>query len=107
MTILVTVCICIWLIVGALVNINTLPKDVQEKIDYVQTKCGDAYVMQNKGIIYVKINKQWVDLNEVSILGNFTKDLYLEYDGKSIFVGHSGIYNTIKALESVGLIETK
>lgn len=95
----------IWVVCGSLINLNTLPKDVRAKLEAVEEACGSAYVRQDGNAILLKVNGKWVDLDKVSFVGNFAEDLYLEYEGNRIFVGHSGIYNTIKTLKSVGLIE--
>lgn len=95
----------IWIVGGSLINLNTLPKDVQEKLEAVEELCGTAYIKQDGRSILIKVNGKWVDLEKVSFVGDFAKDIYLEYEGNRVFVGHSGIYNTIKTLKSVGLIE--
>ena len=95
----------IWIVGGSLINLNTLPKDVQEKLEVVEELCGTAYIKQDGRSILIKVNGKWVDLEKVSFVGDFAKDIYLEYEGNRVFVGHSGIYNTIKTLKSVGLIE--
>ena len=92
---------------GCLINLNTLPKNIREKLDAVEEVCGNAYIRQDGNSILIKINDSWVDLDKVSLVGDFAKDIYLEYEGNRIFVGHSGIYNTLKTLKSVGLIEFK
>lgn len=97
----------VWLLCGSLINLNTLPKDVREKLDAVEEVCGNAYIRQDGNSILIKLNNVWVDLDKVSLVGDFAKDVYLEYEGNRIFVGHSGIYNTLKTLKSVGLIEFK
>lgn len=102
---IVCVGLVLWLVCGSLINLNTLPKDVKQKLETVENVCGTAYIRQDGNSIEIKVNDSWINLDDVSFIGDLSKNIYLEYDGNKIFVGHSGIYNTIKTLKSVGLIE--
>lgn len=98
------VCMCLWLVIGSVISVNILPKGLKNKIDKVQEVCGDTYVRSDGSTVYLLINNKWVDINDIQLVGDFMEDLYIEYGGEKIYVGHSGLYNTLKVLESVGLI---
>lgn len=102
------IAVLVWLLGGELINLNTLPYETRVKLKKVVATCGDTYVKRNGNDIYIKINDKWLNLNKISIIGGvLTDDLYIEYEGKNIYLGHSGVVNTIRALESVGLIDSK
>lgn len=101
---IVLVGICLWLMVGYLININTISSDLRKKIAEVEEICGSDYIRQDGSSIYINVQGKWVDLENVEILGDFSKDLYLEYDNTKVYVGHSGLYNTLKTLSSLGII---
>ena len=102
---IVLVGICLWIMIGYLININTISSDLRKKIAEVEEICGSDYIRQDGSSIYINVQGKWVDLENVEILGDFSKDLYLEYDNTKVYVGHSGLYNTLKTLSSLGIIE--
>ena len=67
----------------------------------------DSYIKSKGNKIYVRVNDEWLDLDKVSILGTFTKDCVIEYDGREIKLSESGLKSTIKTLEYVGLLKNK
>lgn len=91
---------------SSIINLNTLSQATQSKLNKVVDVCGDSFVKTEGNKILVKVNDEWYDLEKVDIVGNFTKDCTITYDGKEINVGHSGVYDTIKFLEAVGLLNS-
>lgn len=90
------------------IDLNTLSASVQTKVQEVVEVAGDSYIKTEGNKVFLKLNDEWLDISKVSAVGNAaTKDFTLEYDGRTIEVGHSGIVNTIKALEAVGLLGDK
>lgn len=95
----------LWLCGSSLISVNTLSADVQKKIDKVVELYGDAYIQTDGSEIFLRVNEEWVNLRDISIIGGIlADDLYIEYDGREIYLGHSGVVNVIKTLESFGLI---
>lgn len=92
---------------GTIINLNSLPNSVQKKLDKVVDKCGSSYVKSEGNDIYIKINSKWVDLDDIAIIGTFTEDYTVEYDGEEIKLSDSGLKYTIKTLEYVGLLKNK
>lgn len=103
------VCILLgaFLLGGNIINLNVLSDEDQAKIDQVVSLVGDSYIKVDSGSIYIKVQDEWMDLNEIKVVGEFTKDITIEYDGQEIYLGHSGVYNTIKVLQDVGLLGGK
>lgn len=97
--------VCLWVCLGYLISINTIPQELQEKVDSAIEMCGSDSVRQDGSRVYVNVSGSWIDISKIKLLGDFTKDLYLEYDGNRIYVGHSGLYNTLRTLSSLGLLE--
>lgn len=90
---------------GKIIDLNTLSADSQEKISQVVQVAGDSYVKSEGSTVYIKVNNEWVDVSKVSVIGDMaTKKITLKYDDRTIEIGNSGLVNTIKALEAVGLI---
>lgn len=105
---LAVVCGVLFLVGAEIVNLNVLSDEVREKVDKVADTCGDTYIRVDGNRVEVLINNQWIDLNEVSVIGGILGDeITLRYEDKEIYLGQSGIVNTIKALESVGLIKSE
>lgn len=105
---LAVLCGVVFLLGAEVINLSVLPSEIQKKVNEVASICGDTYIQVDGNKIEVLINNQWVNLEDISIIGGvLTDELIIEYDGKEIYLGQSGVVNTIKALESVGLIENK
>lgn len=90
---------------SSIINLNTLSKNIQAKVDKVIEICGDTYITTKGGNVYVMLNGDWVDIEEISIIGDFAKDCQIEYDGKIITIESPGIKGTIQTLESLGLLK--
>lgn len=102
---IVFISMCLWITVGYLININTIPTDLKSKLEKAEEICGSDYIRQDGNTLYLNVNETWVDLANIEILGDFSKDLYLEYNDVKVYVGHSGLYNTLKTLSSLGILE--
>lgn len=90
---------------GSLINVQVFMNERVAQIQAIIDQVGDAYLKTEGNSVFLKVNDEWVNLDDVSIVGEFTQDIVLEYDGEEIPIGHSGIYNTIKVLEDMGLIK--
>ena len=94
--------LCLFFFGGEVINLNHLPKGTLEKVnlakEQLQDTFGDLYIKAEGNSVYVDINGSWVNVDDI------TKDNVINYDGKDIYLGHSGVYNTIKVLEDVGLL---
>lgn len=90
---------------GSLINVQVFMNERVAQIQAIIDQVGDAYLKTEGNSVFLKVNDEWVNLDDVSIVGGFTQDIILEYDGEEIPIGHSGIYNTIKVLEDMGLIK--
>lgn len=87
------------------IDLNTLDTEIQQKVQQVSEVVGTTYIKTSGNDVLVKLNGEWVNLSKVSILRELSQDIVLEYDGEEIYVGHSGLYNTIKEMENLGLIK--
>lgn len=100
--------LCLFFFGGEVINLNHLPKGTLEKVnlakEQLQNTFGDLYIKTEGNSVYVDINGAWVNVDDITVVGEFTKDNVINYDGKDIYLGHSGVYNTIKVLEDVGLL---
>lgn len=102
--------ICVVLFVfggGEYINTAFISSKQQEAVDKVVEKVGGDYIDVDGGKVLVKINDNWVNVNDIKIVGDFTKDVTIEYDGQEIPIGHSGVYNTIKVLKDMGMVKSK
>lgn len=98
----------LWLGGSSIISLNTLPQDTWNKVQEVTKVCGDTYIKVEGNNIYINVNNSWLNLEEVGVVGSLlTEELYLEYDGKQIYVGNTGLVNTLKVLDSVGLIDSE
>lgn len=105
--VLCIVIVGIFLLGSSIINLNSLSSKDQKKLNKVIETCGDSYIKSKGNKIYVRVNDGWLDLDKVSILGTFTKDCVIEYDGREIKLSESGLKSTIKTLEYVGLLKNK
>lgn len=102
------VILLLWLGGSSVIKLNTLPQDTWNKVQEVTEVCGDTYIRVEGNDIYINVNDSWLNLEEVGVVGSLlTEELYLEYDGKQIYVGNTGLVNTLKVLDSVGLIDSE
>ena len=99
--------LCLFLFSSSIVNLNSLSKEEERKLDKVVESCGGSYIKTKGSHIYVSINSEWVDIDDISIEGTFTKDCTITYDGKVVKVGESGVKSTIKTMEYVGLLKNR
>ena len=91
---------------GKIVDLNTLSDVQREQIQQVVDRVGDAgsYITVDSGRIYVLVNGEWLDVNNIQGVKRLASDIVLVYDGEEIYLGHSGVYNAIQVLKDVGLI---
>jgi len=104
----IIICIAVFIFFlggSSIINLNTLGKDVKAKVDKVIEICGDSYITTKGGSVIVKIEDDWVDIEEIKIIGDFAKDCKIEYDGKIITIKSPGVKGTLKVMESLGLLE--
>ena len=87
------------------IELNTLESEIQQKVQQVSEVVGTTYIKTSGNDVLIQLNGEWVNLSKVSILRELSQDIVLEYDGEEIYIGHSGLYNTIKEMENLGLIK--
>lgn len=105
---LAVLCGVVFLIGASIINITVLSDDVKEKVEKVAETCGDTYVRVDGNNVEVLLNEKWVNLEDISVIGGVLgNEITLQYEGKEIYLGQSGMVNTIKALEAVGLIKSE
>lgn len=105
---LAVICGVVFLLGVEVLNLTVVSDEVKEKVDQVADICGDTYIRVDGNKVEVLLNDKWVDLDKISIIGGILGDeITLRYEDKEIYLGQSGIVNTIKALESVGLIKSE
>lgn len=105
---LAVLCGVVFLIGASIINITVLSDEVKEKVEKVAETCGDTYVRVDGNNVEVLLNEKWVNLEDISVIGGVLgNEITLQYEGKEIYLGQSGVVNTIKALEAVGLIKSE
>ena len=105
---LAVLCGVVFLIGASIINITVLSDEVKEKVEKVAETRGDTYVRVNGNDVEVLLNDKWVNLEDISVIGGVLgNEITLQYEGKEIYLGQSGVVNTIKALEAVGLIKSE
>lgn len=105
---LAVLCGVVFLIGASIINITVLSDEVKEKVEKVAETCGDTYVRVDGNNVEVLLNEKWVNLKDISVIGGVLgNEITLQYEGKEIYLGQSGVVNTIKALEAVGLIKSE
>ena len=91
---------------GKLINLNTLPMNIEKKVYEVVDAVGDSYIKTNDDRVLIKIEDEWYDVADISVVGEVVNDeVTIRYEGKEIKIGQSGVVNTIKVLEKVGLLD--
>lgn len=104
---LLCVLLCVFLFGSSLINVSVLPKSQQDKLKEVVETCGSTYIKTEGSTIYVRINDSWLNLSKIKVIGTFTDEYSIEYDGKVINLGKSGVVSTIEVLQEVGLIKSE
>lgn len=90
--------ILVFSVCGSCVNLYELSAERQIIIDRVADACGSAYIKLQDNKIYIRVNSHWLNIDKVTAIG----EMSIEYEGKRIYLGHSSVYSTIKALEDLG-----
>lgn len=96
---------------GSIINVSALPGDILSKLNEAKAKLSEMglqeemYVKADGGSVYVEVGDNWYNLDDVAIIGDFTKTNTINYNGQDIYLGNSGVYNTIKVLQDVGLLK--
>lgn len=107
--ILIVGALCLFFFGGEIISLNHLSSDTLKKVELakeqLQNTFGDLYIKTEGNSVYVDINGSWVNVDDIKVVGEFTKDNVINYEGKDIYLGHSGVYNTVKVLEDVGLLK--
>lgn len=101
----ILVAVVVFVVGSEIIDLNTLSDEIQQKVQQVSETVGNTYIKTEGNNVLILVNDEWLNLSDLSIIGDLSKDIVLEYEGKEIYVGHSGIYNTIKALEDTGLLK--
>jgi hypothetical protein len=102
------VCLVLFLFGANFINLNVVSSSIQEKVNQVTDVCGDTYIRTHGSEVQILVNGDWLNLSDISVLGDLmTDELTITYDGEEIYLGESGVVNTIKVMESVGLLEKK
>lgn len=102
--IVVIVAICVFMGGGSIINLNCLANEAKDKVQQVVSVVGDSYIKTEGNKIFINIDNTWYDVSRVSVVGDIVNSCTLKYDGKEIYVGNSGVFNTVKTLEKLGII---
>ena len=96
-------------LIGAnIIELNTLPPEVQSKIDAVVETVGDSMIRTEGNSVLVKVDDEWYDVSKIAIIGDLATDsVVINYDGKELYVGETGLMNVLRVLEDVGLIQSE
>ena len=91
----------IWVYGSNLICVNTLDSKTQEKVDEIISVCGDSTIKRSGARVLLKVNKDWVDVNEIEV----SNPMYIKVSGVEVYVGNNGLVEAIRLLEKVGLIK--
>lgn len=94
---------------GKVIDLNVLSDEQREKIQEVVNRVGDAgsYITVDSGKIYVLVDDEWLNVDGIEEVNRVAGDIVINYGGEEIYLGHSGVYNTLQVLKDVGLIGGK
>lgn len=91
----------IWVYGSNLICVNTLDSKIQEKVDEIISVCGDSTIKRSGARVLLKVNKDWVDVNEIEV----SSPMYIKVNGVEVYVGNNGLVEAIRLLEKAGLIK--
>lgn len=91
----------IWVYGSNLICVNTLDSKTQEKVDEIISVCGDSTIKRSGARVLLKVNKDWVDVNEIEV----SSPMYIKVSGVDVYVGNNGLVEAIRLLEKAGLIK--
>lgn len=97
----VIVSMLIWVYGSNLICVNTLDSKTQEKVDEIISVCGDSAIKRSGARVLLKVNKDWVDVNEIEV----SSPMYIKVSGVDVYVGNNGLVEAIRLLEKAGLIK--
>lgn len=95
------VAMLIWVYGSNLICVNTLDSKTQEKVDEIISVCGDSTIKRSGARVLLKVNKDWVDVNEIEV----SSPMYIKVSGVDVYVGNNGLVEAIRLLEKAGLIK--
>lgn len=91
----------IWVYGSNLICVNTLDSKTQEKVDEIISVCGDSTIKRSGARVLLKVNKDWVDVNEIEV----SSPMYIKVSGVDVYVGNNGLVEAIRLLEKACLIK--
>lgn len=86
---------------GSCINLYELSTERQAIVDKVVDTCGSAYIKLQDNKIYISVNNHWLNIDKITVVG----EMFIEYGGKRIYLGHNGVYSTIKVLKDLGVLK--
>jgi len=91
---------------GSIIDVSVMSNKLKNQLDEVTSVCGDTYIKTKGDTIYVLVNNKWLDLSKIDIIGPIMTDkITIRYDGEEVYIGESGVVNTVRVLESFGFIK--
>ena len=103
--VVIGVALCLLLGGIGVINVSVLPTETKGKIQQVVDVVGESYIKTKGNDVYIKIDNEWYDVSEMSVVGSMATDsITIRYQGEEIEIGQSGVVNVIKTLEKVGLL---
>lgn len=104
----VAVLFCLFVVGSNIVDLNYLSPEIQGKIDAVVATVGDSFIKTSGNSVLIKIGDEWCDLSKIAVIGDLaTESVVIEYDGKKLYVGETGLVNVLRVLESMGLVQSE
>lgn len=86
------------------IEVDKATEDAKQVLSEIKKVCDESYVRAVDDEVQLKINDSWYNIKKIKVLEVFTDDIVLDYNGTKIYLGESGVVNTIKTLEKLGFL---
>lgn len=86
---------------GTFVNLNYLNPDVKEAIEEIKDSCPGTDIVVKGSKVYIKYGSKLYDIDKIKVLGYFTRDVKISYEGEEIVLDSPGIKNALRIIERI------
>lgn len=89
-----------------IISVERTLKEVEDKVSKVVDVCGSTYIRVGGETAQIKVNEEWVNLEDIKIIGGISSEkITMRYGDEEIYLGESGVVNTIRVMDKIGLLE--
>lgn len=86
---------------GTFVNLNCLNPDIKEAVEEIKNNCPGTDIVVKGSKVYIKYGGKLYDIDKIKVIGYFTRDVKISYEGEEIVLDSPGIKNALRIIERI------